>query len=166
QVRAMDTQLLGRYPGVGIQIRRDMARDGLLVVSPIKGSPAYRAGIKAGDLITEITRPVDKDGKVLDPPEVLSTKGMKTDDAVKNILGTAGTKVKLKVLREGKDEPFEVELSRAVINVETVYGVKRNIDDSWDYMLDPKSKIGYVRLSQFAPNTYDDLKRVVTKMQR
>jgi C-terminal peptidase prc len=165
QVQQMDTQLLGRYTGVGIQIRRDMVRDGLLVVSPIKGSPAYRAKIKTGDLITEIIRPVDKDGKVLDPPQVISTKGMKTDDAVKKILGTAGTKVKLKILREGTEEPFDVELTRGVINVETVYGVKRNDDDTWDYMLDAKNKIGYLRLSQFAPNSYDDLKRAITKLQ-
>ncbi|MFL5338742.1 MAG: S41 family peptidase [Gemmataceae bacterium] len=166
QVLKMDTQLLGRYPGVGIQIRRDMVRDGLLVVSPIKGSPAYRAGIKAGDLITEIIRPVDEKGKPLNPPEVLSTKGMKTDEAVEKILGTAGTKVKLKILREGKDEPYEVDLTRATINVETVFGVKRLDDDSWDYMLDPQSKIGYIRLSQFAPNSYIDMKRVVTQLQK
>ena len=75
QVRSLDSGLLGRFTGIGIQIRRDMARDGLLCVTPIRNSPAYRAGIKAGDLITEITRYVDDEGKPYDTPQVISTKG-------------------------------------------------------------------------------------------
>jgi len=94
QVKAMDSQLLGRFNGIGIQIRRDMGRDGLLVVTPIRNSPAYKAGVKAGDLITEITLYVDKYGKPLETPEVISTKGMKTDEAVRKILGVPRTKVK------------------------------------------------------------------------
>src|SRR5205823_12293143 len=81
------------------------------------------------------------------------------------ILGKPGTPVKLKILREGKDEPFEVNLTRGTINVETVIGVKRHDDDSWEYTIDPKNKIGYIRLTQFAPNSYADMLRVVSKMK-
>ena len=70
-----------------------------------------------------ITREVDSDGKPLRQPEVISTKGLPLDDAVKKILGKAGTKVKLTVEREGEDKPFEFELTRGRIEVESVLGV-------------------------------------------
>ena len=66
-LKKMASQLRGEFRGVGIQIRRDLVRDGLLVVSPIKDSPAYKAGIQAGDLITEVRRDVDPEGKPLKP---------------------------------------------------------------------------------------------------
>ncbi|HLW67268.1 MAG TPA: S41 family peptidase [Gemmataceae bacterium] len=166
QVKQMAAQLQGRFTGVGIQIRRDMVRDGLLVITPIKGSPAYKAGIKAGDLITEIIREVDQDGNKLDPPEVLSTKGMKTDEAVKKILGKAKTKVRLKVEREGSDKPIEFDITRGTVDVETVLGVSRKPDDSWNFMIDPKSKIAYLRLTQFAPRSFEDMQDVVKQLQK
>ena len=86
-IKKMDSLLKGEFKGVGIQIRRDLVRDGLLVVSPIKDSPAYKAGIRAGDLITAIKRDADPEGKPLgeaDPKEI-STKGMKTEKALELI---------------------------------------------------------------------------------
>ena len=77
-----------------MQIRRDVARDGLLVVTPIRGSPAYKAGVLAGDLITEIIREADENGKPFPAPEVTSTKGMETTDAVKLIMGLPTTKIR------------------------------------------------------------------------
>src|SRR5207302_995353 len=59
--RRMQVEFTARFPGIGIQIRRVGAKDALMVVSPIKGSPAYRAGLKAGDLITQIE--TDRDDK-------------------------------------------------------------------------------------------------------
>ena len=59
----------GRFPGIGIQIRRVAAKDALLVVSPIKGSPAYRAGLKAGDLITQIETDKRRQGQAAAGPE-------------------------------------------------------------------------------------------------
>jgi C-terminal peptidase prc len=166
QIRQMQSQMTGQYPGgIGVQIRRDMVRDGLLVVTPIKGSPAYQKGLKAGDLITEIIREVDSEGKKLDPPEVISTKGMKTDDAVKKILGTPRTAVKVKVVREGVAEPIVYELTRGLISVETVMGTKRNPDDSWDYIIDPDSKIAYMRLTQFSPRSYQDMVDVMKSLE-
>lgn len=155
----------GRFIGIGIQIRRDMVRDGLLVVSPIKNSPAYKAGLKAGDLITEIVTDMDSKGQPMTQWETVTTRGMKTEDAIKRILGRPNTKITVKVEREGSDQPVEIEIIRNQVNVETVLGVKRFDDDSWDFMLDPKEKIGYIRLTQFTDRSSGDMEAAVKKLQ-
>lgn len=166
-------QLFGRFPGVGIIIRREAVRDGLLVVTPIKGSPAFRAGIQAGDLITEIRLEVDKQGKPLadDAKKVHSTKGLKTDDAVNLITGAPDTPVSLVIAREGEKEPKVVRITRNYVMVETVQGVQRNEKNDWGYYLDEKNKIGYLHLSQFISisdelGTTADIKRALAGMKR
>ncbi|MDY3551274.1 S41 family peptidase [Gemmata sp. JC717] len=166
-------QLFGRFPGVGIIIRREAVRDGLLVVTPIKGSPAFRAGIQAGDLITEIRLEVDKEGKPLpaDAKKVHSTKGLKTDDAVNLITGAPDTPVSLVVSREGESEPKVYRITRNYVMVETVHGVKRDEKNDWGYYLDEKNKIGYLHLSQFITvsnelGTPADVRRAVAALKR
>jgi carboxyl-terminal processing protease len=167
RVVEVDKEIDGRFRGIGVQIRRDVARDGLLVVTPIRGSPAYKAGILAGDLITAIIRETDEKGKPLPSPEVSSTKGMETQDAVKLIMGLPATKLKLKIEREGEPKPVTIELARDTVNVESVYGWKRNPkDDSWDYYVDPKNKIAYIYLTQFARNSYEDMHKVVKQLAK
>jgi C-terminal peptidase prc len=161
-----EQEIMSNFPGIGIQIREKRDKGGLLVISPLKGSPAYRAGIKAGDLITKIIKQVDEKGNPLKEPQEFSTKGMTSDDAVKQIKGKPGTKVKLVVEREGVDHPLEFEVTRAVVQVETVLGLNRKDNDEWNYYVDPANKICYVRLKSFARNTYSDLKRVVSKLSR
>ncbi|MCE9541101.1 S41 family peptidase [Candidatus Kaiserbacteria bacterium] len=94
----------GQFEGVGMEI--DIKDSVLTVVSPIKGTPAYKAGLKAGDLILKI------DGE--------STEGMTVNNAVKKIRGPKGTQVKLFVLRQGWTAPKEIPVTRDVINVPTV----------------------------------------------
>lgn len=166
-------QLFGRFPGVGIIIRREAVRDGLLVVTPIKGSPAFRAGIHAGDLITEIRLEVDKEGKPLaaDAKKVHSTKGLKTDDAVNLITGAPDTPVSLVIEREGEKEPKVVRITRNYVMVETVHGVKRDEKNDWGYYIDADSKIGYLHLSQFITVSNDlgtpaDIRRALASMKR
>ncbi|MFO0847358.1 MAG: S41 family peptidase [Gemmataceae bacterium] len=170
-LKKIENQLRGEFTGVGIQIRRDLVKDGLLVVSPIKGSPAYRAGVKAGDVITEIRREVDPQGDPLsaDAPKVISTKGMKTEKALDIILGKPGVPVTLVVDREkpdGTTEKIPFTIRRSRVQVETVLGVKRTPTDDWTYMIDEENKIGYVCLSQFNPTSGKELKEVITKLQK
>jgi C-terminal peptidase prc len=166
-------QLFGRFPGVGIIIRRDAVRDGLLVVTPIKGSPAFRAGIQAGDLITEIRLEVDKQGKPLpaDATKVHSTKGMKTDDAVNLITGKAETPVALVVAREGETDPKVFRITRNYVMVETVHGVKRDENNSYTFYIDEANKIGYIHINQFIKvsddlGTVADLKRALASLKK
>jgi C-terminal peptidase prc len=166
EVKKFQQDMTGNFTGIGIQIRRDVARDGLLVVTPIKGSPAYKAGVKAGDLITTIILETDPQGKKLPEPKVVPTKGMETSDAVKLILGEPGTKVKLVVQRDGEEKPKEFEISRGKVEVETVLGYKRKADDAWDFFLDPESKIGYIRLTQFGPKSFKDMEAAVKELDK
>ncbi|GIW78366.1 MAG: hypothetical protein KatS3mg105_0173 [Gemmatales bacterium] len=155
-----------RFTGVGIQIRKDLNTDQLLVVTPLYNSPAYKKGIKAGDLIVEIRRDVDSEGNKLPQTEVIPTKGLPLSDAVKKILGREGTQVRLLIKREGVEKPFEVEITRGLVQVETVLGARRKDDDTWDYLIDHANRIGYVRITSFANRTAEDLDEVLAKLQK
>jgi C-terminal peptidase prc len=159
-----EQELAGRFVGVGFQVRTDSVTDQLLVITPIKGSPAYRAGILAGDLITTVTRYVDNEGNLLDPPEVTPTKGLPLARVIDKITGKPGTKVLLTIQREGVYRPLQFELTREYVDVESVYGYKRKSDDNWDYLIEPGNKIAYVRLTQFAKNSYRDLQKVMQEL--
>jgi C-terminal peptidase prc len=168
----------GTFTGIGIQIRKDSATDLLLVVSPIKGSPAYRAmptgnvpagigrGLQAGDLITEIVREMDSKGNPLNPVEVTPTKGLMISDAVKKILGQPNTRVSLMVKREGVEKPLRFDITRGRIEVETVLGANRKADDDWNYWIDEKNRIGYIRLTQFSRNSFRDMAQVMAALTR
>ncbi len=166
KVDEREKDLQGFFTGIGVVIRRDLAKDALLVVSPIKGSPAYNAGLKAGDYIVKIRREVDNKGEKLPQPEDTSTQGLKVQDAVKLILGTPGTKVKVYVEREGLKEPKEYEIARGLVEVESVLGAKRKDDDSWDYIIDPESKIAYIYLNQFSRNSFYEIDKALKAIEK
>ena len=150
-----------------MQIRKKTTRDQLLVITPIMGSPAYKAGLKAGDIITTIISDVDpQTGTAYDKPQIIPTKGMTTEDAVKKIAGKEGTKVKILVERDGVAKPIEFTLTRRTIEVESVLGHKHDAKDQWDYVIDPENKICYVRLTQFSENTYGELEKVMKELYK
>jgi carboxyl-terminal processing protease len=163
--RRFKDEIDGNFTGIGIQIRKDSITDMLLVITPLKGSPAYKAGLEAGDIITTITRDMDSQGEKLPQPEVLSTKGLPLNDAVKKILGMPGTKVKLTVQREGLDKPKEFEITRGRILTESVLGIKRKDNGDWDYWVDPKNKIAYIRLTVFQKNSAGDMTKVMKELK-
>jgi len=166
KVEQMDRDLGKGFSGIGVIIRREVVKDGLMVVTPIKDSPAYRAGIKAGDVIKDIIRKNDSEGKALDKEEVTSTRGMKTDEAVKLILGKPGTEVSVTVEREGSTQPVRFDLNRGRIAVETVLGYKREKNDDWNFYVDPESKIAYIYLTQFGFASADELEKVMKKLEK
>lgn len=167
QVQAFRTGTSGRFSGIGVQIRKNDAKDQLQVITPIFNSPAHKAGMKANDIITEIISEVDpKTGKPYDEPITTPTKGLQTDDAVKKILGKPGTRIKLMVEREGQAKPLEFTLIRGNIEVESVLGAKRTDKDTWNYVIDEDNKICYVRLTQFSENTFSDLEKVMKQLRK
>ncbi len=121
----------GRFVGVGIEIGME---DGLVkVVSPIEGSPAFRAGLKSGDLITKIDDTV--------------VKGLTMDQAVKKMRGEPNTKVVLTVFRKAESRSFPVTIVREEIRVQSVRAK----------MVEPG--YGWLRVSQFQDRTVEDFAR-------
>jgi carboxyl-terminal processing protease len=143
----------GKFGGIGIQVSTDRQSGVLTVISPLVGTPAYEAGILAGDLILKI------DGR--------STENMPIAEAVDLIQGDPGQKLTLNVLHEGTKEPVEVDLTRAMIHVQSVLGDVRRSDspEDWDFMLDKENKIGYLRLIAFSETAADELRKAVMQLQ-
>ncbi|HSE94424.1 MAG TPA: S41 family peptidase [Methylomirabilota bacterium] len=136
--REMQVETSGSFGGLGIEITiRD---DQLTVVSPIEGTPAARAGIQAADRVVRI--------------EGLATKDMSLPDAVKRMRGPKGTKVTITILREGVREPFDVTLTREVIQVQSIKSQE----------IEPG--IGYVRIRQFQERTAQDLVTGVERLDK
>jgi carboxyl-terminal processing protease len=143
----------GKFGGVGIQIDPSRASGALAILSPLVGTPAYQAGILAGDIVLKI------DGK--------STETMPVTEAVELIQGEPGQKVTLTVVHPGAKEPVDIEMTRAVIRVPSVLGDLRKPEnpEDWDYMIDRANKIAYVRLVAFSETAADELRKVVESLQ-
>jgi carboxyl-terminal processing protease len=146
------TSVENQFGGIGIQI--DFNRDGrIVVISPLVGSPAYRAGIQADDLIVEI--------------EGQSTEEIHSrDDAVAKLKGEPGTKVTITTLRPSTGDRNTISIERELVQLETVMGDQRKSDDTWDFMLDHERKIGYIRITGFGRDTERDLTRALDELKR
>ena len=165
RAKKVRTLIEGKFTGIGVQIRLN-DDDLLQVVTPIINSPAYKVGMLANDIITEIIRVEDDKGNTIEKPEVFSTKGITTEEAVKKIMGPEGTKVKLTVKREGEEKPLEFEIIRGQVETESVLGHKRNKDDSWNYVIDAENKICYIRLTDFTASSTRDLEKIMRRLTK
>lgn len=150
EIDRFKTSVESQFGGIGIQITQENGE--LRVLSPIVGSPAYLAGLEAGDVIMEV------DGK--------ETEGLGLDQAVKLLKGEPGTKVKLTVFHAHSRKKETLTIERKIIEVETVLGDKRGDDDSWNFMLDDEKKIGYIRLTSFSRSTASDLESALKKLKK
>lgn len=138
-------QTQGEFSGVGIQIQSDDNMD-LKVVSPLEDTPAYQAGIKAGDIIVAI------DGQ--------RARGISLNDAVKRITGPKGTFVALTIRRQDGTVK-EYRIKRETIKVASVKGWEHIPGGGWNYFIDPDQKLGYIRISSFTKTTAEDFGHAV-----
>ena len=128
----------GRFVGVGIEIGME---DGMVkVVSPIEGSPAFRAGVKSGDLITRI--------------DETPVRGLSMNDAVKRMRGEPNTKVVLTLFRKSENRSFPVTITREEIRMQSVRGKVIEPGYAW------------LRVSQFQDRTVDDFARKVDELYK
>src|SRR6476661_4842105 len=128
----------GRFVGVGIEISQE---DGLVkVVSPIEGSPADKAGLKSGDLITKI--------------DDTAVKGLSLSDAVKRMKGEPNTKVTLTIFRKDESRSFPVTITREEIKTQSVKG--KVIEPGY----------GWIRVTQFQERTVEDFVKKIDEIYR
>lgn len=135
--KEMQVQTKGEFGGLGIEVTME---NGLVkVVSPIDDTPAYRAGVKSGDFISQI-----------DDEQVM---GMTLSDAVDRMRGKVGTEIKLTVLREGQNEPIDFKIMRDLIKIKSVRAHAEN-------------DIAYIRVVSFAETTYDSMKHEIERLRK
>lgn len=126
----------GKFVGLGIEVGME---DGYVkVISPIEDSPAYKAGLKAGDLITRL--------------DSTPVKGMTLDEAVKRMRGEPNTKITLTVARKEEDKPLMISIVRQEIKVQSVKGKVIEPGYAW------------IRVAQFQEPTVDDLAKKITSI--
>ncbi|MGN6499754.1 MAG: S41 family peptidase [Tsuneonella sp.] len=128
-LQRLETMIDGNYTGLGLSVVED---DGAVkIISPFQGSPADKAGIKAGDYITHLN------GKLI--------YGGSLDDAVAQMRGQPGTSIRLTIYRPGRDDPFDVTVTRGVIELEPV-----------THELKP-GNIGYISVNEFSRDVGADV---------
>ncbi len=135
--KEMQVSTKGEFGGIGIQL--GLKENNLIVIAPIEGTPADRAGIKTGDFIVKVNDEITKD--------------MSLNDAVQRMRGAAGGKVILTIQREGEQAPLVFSLVRERIKLESVKF--KMLEDG----------IGYVRISQFQEQTAKDLAKALKKLK-
>jgi carboxyl-terminal processing protease len=132
--RDMQVQTRGEFGGLGIEVTME---DGLIkVVAPIDDTPAAKAGVRAGDIITH-----------LDDEAV---QGLTLNQAVEKMRGLVNTKINLKIMRKGAEKPLDIAIVRDVIRVRSVRSRVEGED------------VGYIRISQFNEQTTDGLRKALT----
>ncbi len=136
--RELEVETKGRFGGIGIEIT--IRKDVLTVVSPIEDTPAYRAGVKAGDAIIRI------DGK--------STKDITIMDAVKKLRGPKGTNVTITIMRDETTKPQDITITRDIIQIRSIRS--KVFEDG----------IGYVRISSFQERTAEDLAKALAEVTK
>ena len=140
QLKEFQIETSGEFGGLGIQITK--TKDGkLLIITPIEDTPAYRAGIKPGDVIVKI------DGKKVTPDMTLS-------EAVKLMRGKPGTKITIWIWRKGWAEPKPFTITRAIIKIKSV-----------KYRILP-GDIGYIRFTMFQRTSVDEFKKALEALEK
>lgn len=143
-----DRMLEGTFKGVGVQLNQ-LPNGVWEVLTPIDGSPAFRAGVMAGDVIVKVN------GESID--------NLRLEDVIKKIAGEPGSSVTLTV-RHISGETVNLTMKREDIAVPTVKGYRRNDKNGWDYYVATSPKIAYLRITQFTPTTFDNVKSAVMEL--
>ncbi|MCA9054521.1 MAG: S41 family peptidase [Planctomycetaceae bacterium] len=143
------------FGGVGIQVQWNPDDRSIMVMTPFPGSPAYKAGVRAGDKIVEIEGEQVKD---FPTGEEIST-------AVGLLKGPPGVEVTVGVRHLDSEEVETVKMTRDVIRLDTVMGDQHKADGSWNFILDGESKIGYLRITHFTKRTASELQTALRQLR-
>ncbi len=150
EMDALRQSVENQFSGIGVRLARSGGR--LMVMNVIAGTPAFQAGLAAGDEIRAI--------------EGRSTEGASLEEVVQRIKGPVGTNVRLTIQPASEPETRQLSIRRDVIHIETVVGLERRKDGSWQFMLDPERCVGYVHITLFGRETALELKRIVQQLRQ
>ncbi len=148
EMQDFEKDVQGQFSGIGAEV--DQVDGRVRIITPLEGSPAWNAGVLAGDLILEV------DGE--------DTAGMALREAVSKLTGLEGTQVTIKV-RHLSGEEQTLTITRARITTQTVKGLRRDAARQMDYLLDDGARIGYIRVSQFTDATMGNLVEAIEKLK-
>lgn len=151
ELARFNQQVDQQFGGIGIQVQPDPRTRRILVISPLPDTPAYKAGVRAGDIVTEV--------------EGYDTENMPLSRAVELMKGPPGETVSIKVRHLSATEDEEISMERAIISVKSVLGDKWGKEGSWDFLVDDEQKIGYVRLTQFGRKSAEELAAAIETLQ-
>ncbi|MDA0808905.1 MAG: S41 family peptidase [Planctomycetota bacterium] len=152
ELARFNQQVDQQFGGIGIQVQPDPRTSRILVISPLPDTPAYKAGVRAGDIVTEV--------------EGYDTENMPLSRAVELMKGPPGETVSIKVRHLSATEDEEIVMKRAIISVKSVLGDKWGKDGAWDFLVDDEQKIGYVRLTQFGRKSAEELAAAIDTLQK
>lgn len=144
------------FGGIGIQVQLQPETRQLMVMTPLPGTPAYKAGVLAGDTIVEI------EGQ----PTAEFDPGQELETAVKLLKGPAGEEVTIGIRHEGAREVQTIKIVRDIIQVATVLGDTYGEGDKWNFMLNGETKIGYVRLTHFSRHSAEELTAALEELTK
>lgn len=152
ELARFNQQVEQQFGGIGIQVQPDPRTRRILVISPLPDTPAYKAGVRAGDIVTEV--------------EGYDTENMPLSRAVELMKGPPGETVSIKVRHLSATADEEISMERAIISVKSVLGDKWGKNGSWDFLVDDEQKIGYVRLTQFGRKSAEELATAINDLQK
>ena len=138
EFRDMQVQTRGEFGGLGIEVTMEPPEQHIKVVAPIDDTPAHKAGILAGDVITHLD----------DEP----VQGLTLNQAVEKMRGPVNTKIRLRVQRKGAEKPLEITIVRDIIRVRSVRSRPEGED------------VGYIRITQFNEQTTDNIKKALADL--
>ena len=140
------------FGGLGVSLDGRPRRERLTIVATLFDSPAYRAGVKPGDVILEI------DGA--------ASAILEVETVSKKLRGKEGTPVTLTIERANEPEPLRIKIVRARIEVESVLGDRRRMNGSWEFAMEEDPRIAYIRLELFGEKTTEELKFALASVRK
>ena len=147
----MEQRLRQEFGGVGMYVDVNPKTKDLTVTSPMPDSPAFKSGIRSGDIIAKING--------------FPTQGLERSDAIRRMRGPVGEKLKLSILRGPPDAIMDVEITREMIPTSSVVGDVRNVDGTWNYFVSEDSRIAYINIIEFSERTDRELVELIDKIR-